>query len=92
MKNLLITLIWLGVLLLTVWLVGCTTDVLLLPNGIEVRHNRGVTDAKAKRVEIYYEDPNTVLWIIVNDPNSRVHPAKLIVPPYMMIEMKDDSL
>ena len=65
---------------------GCTTFRAILPNGTEIIYRRGATDARAERAELYYEDPNTVLWIVLSDPNSSVHPGRVVVPPYFIIE------
>jgi len=59
---------------------GCTTDKITLPDGTEILHQKLFYVGTAKRAEFYYEDPNTVIWIIADDPNSRVNPGRLVTP------------
>ncbi len=68
------------------FLAGCTTFKTTLPNGTVILYQKGLTDTDAARAELYYEDRNILLWIVVNDPNSNIHPGRVIVPPYVIIE------
>jgi hypothetical protein len=59
---------------------GCTTFKASLPDGTEILYQRLWTESQAKKVDAYYEDPNGVtIWIIINDPNSRVNPGSMII-------------
>jgi hypothetical protein len=84
-----IIIITLGTLALFTAMTGCTKFRMTLPNKTEIVYEKGFMDATAKMVDFYYSDPNVTLWVVVNDPNSSVHPGKLIVPPYFMIKSED---
>jgi hypothetical protein len=66
-------------LFLLILLSGCTNLKITLPSGGEILYQKVFTMAKAKRAELYYEDPNTTIWIILNDPNSSVNRGKLMI-------------
>ncbi len=75
-----IMIFWMFVFLcvsLIVFLNGCTRIRLPLPNGKVVEYDSCWKSASAKKVELYYKDPNTTIWLVINDPNSSVHPGRL---------------
>lgn len=67
-------------------LAGCINFKTTLPNGTEILYQRVLTWTNAEKVDYWYEDSNTTIWIVVNDPNSGVIPGRVVVPPYFMIE------
>ena len=67
---------------------GCTKFKIPVSDGREIIYERGWGDAQATRLDFYYEDPNTTVWLVLNDPNASVHPGKIVIPPYGMIESK----
>jgi len=60
-----------------VFLPGCTNFKATMPDGTEILYQKGMPQFTAKKAELYYVDPNTgtVLWIIIDDPNSSVNPG-----------------
>ena len=73
-------------------LTGCSTTKWKFPDGSEFLHQPFWFQAKAKKVDCYYErtDPNGtgyVFWLIVDDPNRSVNPGRLkLIEPRTKIE------
>ena len=66
-------------LILLLMLAGCINFKTTLPNGTEILYQRMFMETQAKKIDYYFEDPNTLIWIIANDPNSSVNPGRLII-------------
>lgn len=64
-------------------LAGCTNLKVKLPSGAVILYQKVWTAGSAKKADLYYEDPNTTVWIVVNDPNSSVNRGKLMVRDLM---------
>ena len=58
---------------------GCSNTKITLPTGTEILTQRVFIEAQAERAELYYEDEDYVVWIIVNDPNTKVNEGKLLI-------------
>ena len=68
---------------------GCTRYSAKLPDNTEIDLSKMFTMSSAKKIEFYYQDPNgVVLWVILNDPNSKVNPGGIeIVEPKTGIKL-----
>lgn len=70
------------------WLVGCTNHKVTLKGGAVILWQRVFTKASAEKFDFYYQDPNHVVWVIVNGPNTSVHPGRLTLKePHSGVEL-----
>ncbi len=66
-------------LILLIFLFGCTTDKVTLPNGTEIIHQKLFYWGSANRVEFEFKDDDTTVTIILESPSSKVNPGRFII-------------
>lgn len=64
-------------LILLLLMAGCESHYVKLSNGTVIGRQAWFTKSSAEKLDFYYKDPNTTIWLVINDPCTAVNPGRL---------------
>ena len=71
-------------IIILIWLTGCSTSKVTLPDGTEIIHQPVFQRSAADQIEFYYKSedpngPNYTVWVGLNGSKRSVNPGKLSI-------------